>query len=520
MGELLDAPAEAAGGLAVYGAAAVDAAAPAATRQALVDADVPGWLHAHRHGRELLPQLAELTAELADLDHVVLVGPAEPALAAGTVARTTGRPLTVLDTTDPGPVRAALADRLARTVVVLAGRADTPEIDSHRRAYWQAFLDAGMTEAEASRHFVVVTEPGSSLEAVAAELGAIIVPAGPAVAEGYRALTAYTLVPCALAGVAVADLLDEAEAFSASLGRPGDNPGLALGAALAAAATTGRDKVALVADGSGVEGLGDWVAHLLAGTSRDGIGILPVVVESPDTPGVTGADVLTVSYGGALAAGAVPGAGTTADVAVNGPLGAHFLAWQYAAAMAATVRGTEPLDFPDTDFGGPRTAPPAEPRTPSAVEDAIEVYAPPGAPADLAGALRQLLDGVDANGYLAVVAYLDRHADADAARLRPLLAQATGRPVTFGWGPSHPRAVGQYHIGGPPAGSFLHVTGTVNVDLPVPGRPYSFGELLAAQAASDRRALAGRDRPLLHLHLTDRTMGLAHLFDAIGSLRA
>nr|WP_230416142.1 glucose-6-phosphate isomerase [Micromonospora tarapacensis] len=547
---MLAAPAEAAAGLAVYGARAVDASAPASTRRALVDAGVPGrlaaqdptlwgpeaaagaavglgWVYAHRRGRELLPQLAELTAELADLDHVVLAGMGGSSLAPEVIARTTGRPLTVLDTTDPGQVRAALADRLERTVVVVASKSgSTVETDSHRRAYWQAFLDAGMTEAEAGRHFVVVTDPGSPLEAVAAELGAISVLADPEVGGRYAALTAFGLVPCALAGVAVADLLDQADEFAASLDRTEDNPGLALGAALAAAATAGRDKVALVADGTGVEGLGDWVEQLLAeSTGKDGLGLLPVVVESPDSPGVTGTEVLTVSYGGALAAGDVPTPGTaTPDVAVNGPLGAQFLAWEYATAIAATVLGVDPFDQPNVAEAKEHTTailaegPPAS--APSSVEGAIEVYPASGVAADLAGALRHLLDGMDDGGYLAVTAYLDRHADVAAAGLRPLLARASGRPVTFGWGPRYLHSTGQYHKGGPQLGSFLQVTGTVDVDLPVPGRPYTFGELQAAQAAGDRRALTGRRRPLLRLHLTDRSAGLAQLLDAVGSLRA
>ena len=74
----------------------------------------------------------------------------------------------MLDTTDPHQVRAALADRLDRTVVVVSSKSgSTVETDSHRRAYWQAFVDAGLTEAEAGRHFVVVTDPGSPLETTA-----------------------------------------------------------------------------------------------------------------------------------------------------------------------------------------------------------------------------------------------------------------------------------------------------------------------------------------------------------------
>ncbi|MEU3457434.1 glucose-6-phosphate isomerase [Micromonospora sp. NPDC006766] len=541
MGDLLTGSADAAAGLTVRGADLIDRSAPVSVRETLAARDVParlaakdptlwgpgaeakvrlGWRDTHRRSRELLPQLAELIEELADLDHVVLAGTDGSSLAPEVIARTLGRPLTVLDTTDPGQVRTALADRLDRTVVVVSGKSgSTVETDSLRRAYWHAFLDAGMTEAEAARHFVVVTDPGSPLEATAAEMGVVTIVADSDLAGRYSALTAFGLVPSALAGVAVTDLLDEADALAATLGRDRDNPGLALGVALGAAATTGRDTVALVSDGTGVDGLGDWAEHLLAesiGTA--GGGILPVVVESPDAPGATGPDVLTVSYGGALAPGVTPGVGAAA-VAVNGPLGAQFLTWEYATAIAAAVLGVDPFDQPHVAERREHTARilatgPA-PETPSFTEGAVEVYAPAGAPGDLVGVLRWLLDGLADDGYLAVTAYLDRLGDAAAAGLRPVLARATRRPVTFRWGP---RPAGQ-HLGGPPVGSYLQLTGAVTDDLPVPGRPYTFGELQAAQAAGDRQALAGQGRPVLRLHLTERAAGVAQLLDAAGRTR-
>ncbi|MEU5908738.1 glucose-6-phosphate isomerase [Micromonospora sp. NPDC047467] len=548
MSDLLAGPVEAAGGLAVHGADAVDKSAPASTREALVKAGVPGrlaakdaglwgpdaeaeakirlgWVDTHRHSRELLAQLAELTAELADLDHVVLAGMGGSSLAPEVITRTLGRPLTVLDTTDPGQVRAALGDRLERTVVVVASKSgSTVETDSHRRAYWQAFLDAGMSEAEAGRHFVIVTDPGSPLATTATEMGAFTVLADPNVGGRYSALTAFGLVPSALAGVEVAELLDQADALAQSLAGDRDNPALALGAALGAAATLARDKVALVSDGTGIDGLGDWAEQLIAeSTGKAGVGILPVVVESPQSPGATGPDVLTISYGGALGAGDVPGGGANPDVAVNGPLGAQFLAWEYATAVAGVVLGIDPFNQPNVTESKENTNKllasglPAE--SPSFTEGAIEVYAPQGAPGDLAGVLRWLLDGLGDDGYLATMAYLDRFADADAARLRPLLAEASGRPVTFGWGPRFLHSTGQYHKGGPQVGSYLQVTGAVAEDLAVPGKPYTFGELQAAQAAGDRQALAGRERPVLWLHLTDRAAGIAQLLDAAGELR-
>ncbi|MFI5925401.1 glucose-6-phosphate isomerase [Micromonospora sp. NPDC051543] len=548
MSDLLAGPVEAAAGLAVYGADAVDKSAPASTREALVKAGVPGrlaakdttlwgsdaeaeakirlgWVDTHQRSRELLAQLAELKAELADLDHVVLAGMGGSSLAPEVITRTLGRPLTVLDTTDPGQVRAALGDRLERTVVVVASKSgSTVETDSHRRAYWQAFLDAGMTEAEAGRHFVIVTDPGSPLEATAAEMGAFTVLADPNVGGRYSALTAFGLVPSALAGVDVSELIDQADALARSLAADSDNPALALGAALGAAATLARDKVALVSDGTGIDGLGDWAEQLIAeSTGKSGVGILPVVVESPQSPGATGPDVLTVSYGGALAAGDVPGGGADPDVAVNGPLGAHFLAWEYATAVAGVVLGIDPFNQPNVTESKENTnkilASGLPTEKPSFTEGAIEVYAPQGAPGDLAGVLRWLLDGLGDDGYLAVMAYLDRFADADTAGLRPLLAGASGRPVTFGWGPRFLHSTGQYHKGGPQVGSYLQVTGAIAEDLDVPGKPYTFGELQAAQAAGDREALAGRERPVLRLHLTDRAAGVAQLLDAAGQLR-
>jgi glucose-6-phosphate isomerase len=562
--DLLDGGVEAAAGLAVYGAAAVDAAAPASARQALTADDVParltrkdptlwgpeaeaeakirlGWVDTFQRSRDLLPQLAELRAELGDLDHVVLAGMGGSSLAPEVITRTLGVPLTVLDTTDPHQVRAAMygdaaggeavAERLGRTVVVVSSKSgSTIETDSHRRAYLQAFLDAGLTEAEAGRHFVVVTDPGSPLEATAREMGAFVVLADAEVGGRYSALTAFGLVPSALAGVDVAELLDQAEALSASLAGDTDNPALALGAALGAAATTGRDKVALVPDGSGIVGLGDWAEQLIAeSTGKSGLGILPVVVESPDSPVAAGPDVLTVSLGGALPAGSVPGGGTRPDLAVNGPLGAQFLAWEYATAVAGRVLGIDPFNQPNVTESKENTGRilgggmPQE--TPSATFDAVEVHrsgggADGGVAGDLAGVLRTLLDGMDDDGYLAVMAYLDRRGDADVEQVRALLAQASGRPVTFGWGPRFLHSTGQYHKGGPQVGSYLQITGAVHDDLPVPGKPYSFGELQAAQAAGDRQALAGRSRPVLRLHLTDRSAGVAQLISAARSLQS
>ncbi|HEY8473645.1 MAG TPA: glucose-6-phosphate isomerase [Natronosporangium sp.] len=479
-----------------------------------------GWVDTTRRSRQLLNQLAELTAELPDLDHVVLAGMGGSSLAPEVITRTLDKPLTVLDTTDPGQVRAALADRLDRTVVVVSSKSGTTvETDSHRRAYWQAFLDAGLSEAEAGRRFVIVTDPGSPLAETGRQMGATVVLADPDVGGRYSALTAFGLVPAALAGVDVVELLDQAEALAGTLAGAEDNPALALGAALGAAALHGRDKVVLVDDGTGIVGLGDWAEQLLAeSTGKQGRGLLPVVVEAPDAPGVTGEDVLTVTVGGSLPPGAVPGGGVRPHLAVNGPLGAQFLAWEFATALAGRIIGINPFDQPNVTESKDNTnailASGLPPEQPAAVDGAVQLYGTPAS--TVSDALRELVR--DTQGYLAVMAYLDRQADAAAAGLRARLARATDRPVTFGWGPRFLHSTGQYHKGGPQDGSFLQITGEVTDDLEVPGKPYTFGQLQAAQAAGDRQALASRGRPVLRLHLTDRAAGIAQLLEAAEGL--
>jgi glucose-6-phosphate isomerase len=477
-----------------------------------------GWLDLPRSSRELLPRLAALRAELAaeGLDHVVLAGMGGSSLAPEVITQTAGARLTVLDTTDPGQVRSAIADRLDRTVVVVSSKSGgTVETDSHRRAYLDAFIRSGLSEADAGRRFVVVTDPGSPLERAAAQLGArAVFLADPDVGGRYSALSAFGLVPSALAGVDVGRLLDEADVVAATLAGEDGNPGLVLGAAIGAAWEQGRDKLVIADAGSGIAGFGDWAEQLLAeSTGKLGKGVLPVVVEGPNAPGTSGDDVALVLLG----RGEHPGA-----ISVAGPLGGQFLAWEYATAVAGRVIGINPFDQPNVaeskdntkkilSGGLPKAAP-------AFTRGAVEVYGDPqllGDASDLGGALARLLSAIPPRGYLAVLAYLDRQADASAADLRTALAAQTPCQVTFGWGPRFLHSTGQFHKGGPEVGAFLQITGAVAEDLPVPGQPYSFGTLQAAQAAGDLAALAFRGYPVLRLHLTDRRAGLGELLQAL-----
>jgi glucose-6-phosphate isomerase len=139
-----------------------------------------------------------------------------------------------------------------------------------------------------------------------------------------------------------------------------------------------------------------------------------------------------------------------------------------------------------------------------------------GGASTLPEAVDALLGQIDGEqGYLAVMAYLDRLAHAELAEVRNTLAHRVRRPVTFGWGPRFLHSTGQYHKGGPAEGVYLQITGEPQRDLPVPGKDYTFGRLIAAQSAGDATVLAEHGRPVLRLHLTDQTAGVAALREAL-----
>ncbi|MGZ4479879.1 MAG: glucose-6-phosphate isomerase, partial [Nocardioidaceae bacterium] len=134
----------------------------------------------------------------------------------------------------------------------------------------------------------------------------------------------------------------------------------------------------------------------------------------------------------------------------------------------------------------------------------------------LPAAVDALLGALDPDqGYVAVMAYLDRLDHAQLADVRRTLAVRTKRPVTFGWGPRFLHSTGQFHKGGPAEGVYLQVTADPVADLAVPGKDYTFGTLIAAQAAGDARVLAEHGRPVLRLHLTDLGAGLAAVREAL-----
>ena len=197
--------------------------------------------------------------------------------------------------------------------------------------------------------------------------------------------------------------------------------------------TAGRDKVALVDDGTGIVGLGDWAEQLIAeSTGKEGKGILPVVVETPDR---ARGDRRRRADGHSAARWPRPTCRAAAcgpDVAGQRParrpvpgLGGGHRAGRRAARhqpVRPAQRGREQGEHRASS--SPAGCPSARRRCSSTARS--RCYADDARPA------RRTVDGrpwpgcsaqVEPSGYLAVMAFLDRFGDAAVAGLRPALAR-------------------------------------------------------------------------------------------------
>ncbi|MET3810973.1 glucose-6-phosphate isomerase [Arthrobacter sp. UYEF3] len=482
-----------------------------------------GWVEAATVSQPLVAEILALRDALRaeGVRRIVLCGMGGSSLAPEVIAGTAGVELTVLDSTDPEQVAAALADRLTETAVVVSSKSgSTLETDSQRRALEHAFTEAGV---EAKSRIVIVTDPGSPLDKSAREAGyRAVFNADPNVGGRYSALTAFGLVPCGLAGVDIQAFLDEAEETAEILNDDSaDNIGLALGAALGGTSPL-RNKVVIAEDGSGIAGFADWAEQLIAeSTGKIGTGVLPVVA-GPDAPEVTGGaeDVLVIRL---VSADADVELGAN-EAAIAGGLAAQMMTWEFATAVAGRLLGINPFDQPDVEAAktaarGLLDAQP-EPTPANFTDGAIEVRGGEwlGDAGTAAEAVSALLGQLGTDGYLSVQAYFDRLSYAPLESIRDELAAVSGRPVTFGWGPRFLHSTGQFHKGGPALGVFLQVTAASATDLAIPERPFTFGELISAQAAGDAQVLGEHGRPVLRLHLTDRAAGVRQLQQLVSSL--
>ena len=440
-----------------------------------------------------------------------------------------GLELRILDSTHPDAVRGFRSwASQERTLFCVSSKSGTT---TEPNAY-----QAAMAEIAPALDFVAITDPDTALADLArAQEFRAIVTAPPDVGGRYSALTVFGLVPAALTGVDLGGLLAHARGMADACRAPdaAANPGLRLGAMMGEAALAGRDKLTILTSPR-LASFGDWAEQLIAeSTGKAGVGIVPIVGEPAGEPEDYADDrcvvVVRTTGDGAwdtlldgLRGRGVP----TEEIVLDHPLelGAEFVRWEVATAVAGIVLGIDPFDQPNVQESKDATKELLEAyRSNGALPMAVPVVAEPGiaatadpgalgdTPVSVEGAVAQLLSTVEGGrDYVAILAYVPQDPEIEdrLQRIRARIREATGAATTLGFGPRFLHSTGQLHKGGPDTGVFLQLTADPSRDLPIPGWEESFGTLIAAQALGDLASLQRRGRRALRLHFDDLDTGL------------
>ncbi len=528
-----------------------------------------GWLDAPAHFVNQIAALEGFGDAVVDEGYTtaVVAGMGGSSLAPDVLHRTFGSQagylaLRILDSTDPAHVSATFDDlNPLRTLVLIASKSGTTTepnaflADAWARA--QAALDVAHhhTYEHPGGFIAAITDPGRSVEAIPHHDDFREVFLNPPDIGGrYSALTYVGLVPASVIGLDLDALLASAWAMLGACREPdpASNPGVSLGLAIGTLAKAGRDKLTFLTDDA-ISSFGAWAEQLIAeSTGKHGVGIVPVDLEPLGRVEAYGTDRAFVRInlaGGAEAndgdrtkdrlADALEAAGHPViriELADPIDLGAEFVRWEVATAIAGAVLGIDPFDQPNVEEAkeltrdllarrergdSDMTPPPA----PVASGDGLVLHGDAAlrltsGDGGLVAELARHLARRRPNAYLCLQAFIaPTPARDDAfARIRTLLRDRTGRATTAGYGPRFLHSTGQLHKGGAPIGWFIQLTSDHPVDRQIPGWPYTFGQLIDAQAAGDFAAIEAHDLPILRVHLgSDPGAGLAALEGALAA---
>jgi len=490
-----------------------------------------GWLDSYVGMKAAAPELEELAKEVADagLDQIVLIGMGGSSLCPEVFGSIFGLPehlntYVVLDSTSPDAVEAVvqLTDPRRTLFIVASKSGTTVETRSHADFFFARQKEHAATPG---KHFIAITDAGSVLQSWANEEHFRRVFINPSDIGGrFSALSYFGLVPAALLGIDLTTLLGVAE-FAAGA-EAGGGPAQKMGAFLYACAQAGRDKITFIASPQ-TSPIVPWVEQLLAeSTGKEGKGVFPIEDEPPGSLDTYGPDRLFVVMRFATeddpeltnAIHELGGAGfPVAELVISEPncLGAVFLQWEWTTSAVGALLGVNPFDEPNVmeskditskllyDFAQEGEF---ARRPEIAGDERFLIFAPN--PDDYAGMdisqiLQKWVKGIQPGDYAALLAYLaaDDEFEESLARIRTALRDKLHIATLRGWGPRFLHSIGQLYKGGPQRGHFLVITHQSEHDIAIPGRPYTFGQLITGQALGDAEALAKRSRPVLHIEL-------------------
>lgn len=460
------------------------------------------WIDLPEVSHNLKDAIEKLQEKFQGKDRLILCGMGGSSLAPEVLAKTFKRDIFIVDSTDPQYLQSAIADGLGDSLIIVSSKSgSTIETSSQRAFFEQSLITAGLKPQD---HMLFITDPDSPLDQEVRSLDYAVINADPHVGGRFSALSAFGVVPAALAGIDIWTILEDASGAKKDFLADDKN---IIDVAYLLSHTAGQ-YLATTDEGSGFPGLSDWLEQLIAeSTGKDGRGRLPIVTE--DFSSAANGDVFTLTFGKSKST-------VQSDLEVVAPLSAHFIFWEWVTALLGVALEIDPFNQPDVTEAkeqtltllnewriNDRTVAPA--LVPDSYDGVVEIF---GAHLDLEGLLRKVISDTPVGGYIAIMAYLDRASDRRLEKLRHILAEKSGRPTTFGWGPRFLHSTGQFHKAGQPNGSFLQITAENDLDVEIPGKDYSFATLIAAQALGDGRALVNRKYPLTRIHCKERSAGI------------
>jgi transaldolase/glucose-6-phosphate isomerase len=450
----------------------------------------------------------------------------------------------ILDSTDPDQIGALTQKiNLEKTLFIVSSKSGTTLEPNIFFDYFEKKLLQAAPTIDLGRHFIAITDPGSSLEKVALEKHFWKIFHGiPGIGGRYSALSDFGLIPAAVLGVDLERFLNHAKTMQLACEPevPANNhPGVMLGAALGGFALLGRNKVTLVVSPE-ICVLGAWLEQLLAeSTGKQGRGLIPIVDEELGEVSSYGDDRVFVHLD-------YPD-GDTRDVSarldklerdgqpvirITVPekysIAQEFFRWEMATAVAGSILKINPFNQPDvesskvearrlTDEYEKNGSLPQE--HPFFYDGEIQLFASErdqkalkksllGERPTLAGYLAGHITRIKNGDYFAVLAYLsaDPATDRVLQSFRNEVRRSKKVATCVGYGPKFLHSTGQAYKGGPNQGVFIQITTAHHLDLPVPGHRFDFGLVEAAQARGDLQVLESRERRVLRIHFLKKSL--------------
>ncbi len=351
----------------------------------------------------------------------------------------------------------------------------------------------------------------------------------------YSALSYFGLVPAALMGIDISELLKRTRSM-VSLCSPevptAQNPGVVLGTTLAELALAGHDKL-LYNVASDMQYFGWWLEQLIAeSTGKEGKGILPID-HHLSTANLNKSDkvFLTIDLQTGSAQPKEKKLCDTPSIRISledeYDIGAEFFRWEVATAVAGSLLGLNPFDQPNVEDSKKETIailhqigitgqiPPMEV---SFIHDSVKYYA-----TQKAGTVQLLMEKFFATSkpkdYIVLQAYLPENANtcAELTAIAASLEKNLLLPVSIQFGPRYLHSTGQYHKGGPDTGFFIQFISTAEDEIDIPGRNYTFGILKKAQAIGDRQALLDNHRNVILIDTGKRVLQALQSFKQLSA---